>query len=132
MGHLLPRFGLVIAIVGTGGPLAADGSKNQVIPDFAPTAKTGVLLKPVNTKQYGWFLIQPLAATNPGSTTSESKAAPAIRKQLDATKAQQTASTWMTGIQKTYCSGGKIAYGTGYAPTPDPCATLSSPPPTTT
>jgi len=44
MGHLLPRFGLAIAIVGTGGPLAADHSKNQVIPDFATTAQTGWVL----------------------------------------------------------------------------------------
>ena len=75
---------------------------------FAPTAKTGALLKPVNAKQYGWFLIEPLAAVNPAQTTPESKAAAAIRKQLKATKAQQVACstwTWMTGVEKTYCSG---------------------------
>ena len=99
---------------------------------FAPTAKTGVLLKPVNTKQYGWFLIEPLAETVPAKTTPESKAAAGIRQKLAATKAQQVAASWMTGVEKSFCSGGKIAYGTGYEPTPDPCATLSSPPPTTT
>jgi parvulin-like peptidyl-prolyl isomerase len=99
---------------------------------FAPSAKTGVLLKPVNTKQYGWFLIQPLAAITPAKTTPEPQAAAAIRKQLLSTKAQQVATTWMKGVEKGYCSGGSISYGTGYAPSPDPCASLSSPPPTTT
>jgi parvulin-like peptidyl-prolyl isomerase len=99
---------------------------------FAPGAKTGVLLKPVSTKQYGWFLIEPLAAINPAKTTSLAKATPAIRKQLQSTKAQTVASDWMKGIEESYCSGGKIAYSTAYTPSPDPCASLSSPPPTTT
>ena len=42
---------------------------------FAPTAKTGVVLKPVNTAQYGWFVIKPLAAVTPAKTTPEKKAA---------------------------------------------------------
>ena len=33
---------------------------------------------------------------------------------------------------KDYCSGGKITYQSGYAPQPDPCATLSAPDQTTT
>ena len=99
---------------------------------FAPTAKTGVLLKPVNTSQYGWFVIEPLAAVTPAKMTSESAAASAIRKQLLTTKDQQVATVWMTGIEKSYCSGGKIAYGSGYTPSPDPCTTLNSPNPTTT
>jgi parvulin-like peptidyl-prolyl isomerase len=99
---------------------------------FAPTAKTGVLLKPVDTKQYGWFVIEPLAAINPAKVTPESKAAAGIRKQLQSTKAQTVASTWMKGIEEGYCSGSQIAYGTAYAPSPDPCAALKSPPPTTT
>jgi parvulin-like peptidyl-prolyl isomerase len=99
---------------------------------FASTAKTGQLLKPVNTKQYGWFLIEPLAAINPAKTTPESKVASSIRKQLESTKAQAVASSWMKGIEKSYCSGSQIVYGTAYAPSPDPCAALTSPPPTTT
>jgi parvulin-like peptidyl-prolyl isomerase len=99
---------------------------------FAPTAKTGVLLKPVNTSQYGWFVIEPLAGATPAKVTPESKAAPIIRKQLLQTKQQQVATAWMTKIEKSYCSGGKIAYGSGYTPSPDPCTTLKSPAPTTT
>jgi parvulin-like peptidyl-prolyl isomerase len=99
---------------------------------FAATAKNNVLLKPVNTKQYGWFVIEPLASIVPAKTTTEAKAAPAIRKTLESQKAQQVASDWMTNTEKSYCSGGKISYGPAYLPSPDPCATIDSPPPTTT
>jgi parvulin-like peptidyl-prolyl isomerase len=93
---------------------------------FAPTAKTGVLLQPVKTAQYGWFVIEPLAAIVPGTTTSEAKAAPAIRKQLNATKEQQVSNAWLTGVEKSFCSGGKIKYQAGYQPSPDPCAALAA------
>ena len=46
---------------------------------FAPTAKTGVLLKPVKTKQYGWFVIKPIASITPAKTTPEAKAEAAIK-----------------------------------------------------
>ena len=46
-------------------------SKGSDVPEFdaavfATTAKTDVLLQPVNTAQYGWFVIQPLADDRPG------------------------------------------------------------------
>jgi parvulin-like peptidyl-prolyl isomerase len=99
---------------------------------FDAASKTGTLLKPVKTAQYGWFVIEPLADIVAGKTTPETKAAAAIRKQLNSTKQQAAAQTWLTGIQKGYCSGGKIAYQTSYKPTPDPCAALKAPNPTTT
>jgi parvulin-like peptidyl-prolyl isomerase len=99
---------------------------------FAPGAKTGVLLKPVKTAQYGWFVIRPVAAVKAAKTTPESKAAPTIRKQLQSSKQQQTASNWMTNVAKTYCTGGKIVYQAGYTPSPDPCTTIESSNPTTT
>lgn len=99
---------------------------------FAATAKTGELLKPVNTKQYGWFVIKPLADITPAKTTPQAKAEAEIRKKLKADKAQQIASDWMSNVVKSYCSGGKITYGSGYVPAPDPCTTLSSPDHTTT
>jgi parvulin-like peptidyl-prolyl isomerase len=112
-------------------------SKGADVPEFDkavfdPTAKTGILLKPVNTAQYGWFVIEPLANVTPATVLSESKAAPTIRQQLVQSKQQQVASDWMTKVEKSYCSGGQIAYLTGYAPSPDPCATLTAPHPTTT
>ena len=50
----------------------------------------------MNTAQYGWFVIKPLADITPAKTTPEKKAAAAIRKTLVASKQQQTASDWMT------------------------------------
>ncbi len=98
---------------------------------FAASAKTGVLLHPVKTAQYGWFVIEPLAEITPSKVTPEKKAAPAIRTQLDSTKQAAAAQAWLTTVQKGYC-GGKIAYQTGYEPSPDPCAALAAPNPTTT
>ncbi len=99
---------------------------------FAPTAKTGVLLKPVKTKQYGWFVIKPIAAITPAKTTPEAKAAASIKSQLESQKQQQVAADWAKSLAKSYCSGGKITYQTGYAPATDPCATLKTPDQTTT
>jgi len=99
---------------------------------FAPAAKTGVLLKPVKTAQYGWFVIEPLGPIVPGKTTSEAKAAPAIRKTLNGTKDQTALSAWVTKVSKSYCTGGKIKYQVGYTPSPDPCASITAQNPTTT
>jgi foldase protein PrsA len=99
---------------------------------FAPAAKTGVLLKPVKTKQYGWFVIKPIAPITPAKTTPEAKAEAAIKAQLESNKQKQIASDWAKAMAKSYCSGGKITYQTGYAPATDPCATLETPDQTTT
>ncbi len=118
-----------------GGKFTA--TKGSDVPEFdtavfSTGAKTGVLLKPVNTSQYGWFVIKPTADITPAKTTSESKARAAIQKQLESQSQQQLASTWMQKVVKTYCSGGKVDYQSGYTPSPDPCATLSTSDQTTT
>jgi parvulin-like peptidyl-prolyl isomerase len=99
---------------------------------FATTAKTNELLKPVNTAQYGWFVIKPTANIKAANTTPESKARSSIEKTLQTQQKQKVASAWMQQVVKNYCSGSKIAYQTGYTPSPDPCATLSSSDQTTT
>ncbi len=99
---------------------------------FSPSAKTNELLPPVSTPQYGWFVIQPLAAIVPPTVTSEAKAAPAIRKQLLSTQQQQAVSTWVNGISKQFCTGGQISYQVGYTPSPDPCASITATNQTTT
>ncbi len=119
----------------TGGLFTA--TKGSDVPEFdaavfAAGAKTGVLLAPVKTAQYGWFVIQPLAPIVAGSTTSEAKAAPTIRKQLLATQQQAALGTWVETIGKSFCSGGKISYQAGYTPSQDPCATITATNPTTT
>ncbi len=119
----------------SGGKFTA--KKGSDVPEFdqavfATSAKTGELLQPVNTSAYGWFVIQPLGPIVAAKTTSEAKAAPAIRTQLLGTKKQQALSTWLAGVTKSYCSGSKIKYQTGYQPSPDPCASLSAGNATTT
>jgi foldase protein PrsA len=119
----------------TGGKFTANQGSD--VPEFDaavfnPKAKTGVVIKPVNTSQYGWFVIKPLAAITPTKTTPEKKAAASIRKTIIASKQQQIASDWMTKISKNYCSGKKIVFQSAYEPTTDPCTTLNSSNPTTT
>jgi parvulin-like peptidyl-prolyl isomerase len=99
---------------------------------FAATAKTGQLLKPVETAQYGWFVIKPVGDVKAAKTTPESKARTGIQKQLQAQQQQKVASAWMQGVVKRYCAGGRISYSSGYAPSPDPCATIAAPNQTTT
>jgi parvulin-like peptidyl-prolyl isomerase len=99
---------------------------------FATTAKTNQLLKPVNSAQYGWFVIKPVGDITVAKTTPESKARSGIQKTLQAQQKQQVAAAWMQNVVKRYCSGGKISYSSGYLPSPDPCATLSAPDQTTT
>jgi parvulin-like peptidyl-prolyl isomerase len=99
---------------------------------FATTAKTGELLKPVKTAQYGWFVIEPKGDIKPAKTTPESKAQSGIQKTLKQQQQQKVAAAWMQNVVKNYCSGGKIDYSSGYTPSPDPCATLSAPDQTTT
>ena len=49
---------------------------------FDPTAKTGPLMKPVKTAQYGWFVIKPLADIKPAKMTPERRRGTTIQKQL--------------------------------------------------
>jgi parvulin-like peptidyl-prolyl isomerase len=98
---------------------------------FDPKAKTGVLIKPVETAQYGWFVIKPVGAVTAASTTPEKQAVSQIRSQLEQQQQQQLASDWMQKISKSYCSSG-ISYASGYTPSPDPCASITTSNQTTT
>jgi parvulin-like peptidyl-prolyl isomerase len=99
---------------------------------FAASAKTNELLKPVNTAQYGWFVIQPLAPIVAATTESVVKAAPSIRSTLLSSKDQSVLGAWIDKVEKSYCGGGQVSYQTGYSPSPDPCASLTAPNSTTT
>jgi foldase protein PrsA len=99
---------------------------------FSDSAKTGDLLKPVNTAQYGWFVIQVLKPIVPGKETTEATAAPSIKKTLNSGKQQQAMNSWVDQISKSYCTGSEITYETGFTPSPDPCASLTTSVPTTT
>ena len=117
-----------------GGKFTA--TKGSDVPEFDaavfdPKAKTGVLIKPVKTAQYGWFVIKPVGTATPASTTPEKQAIAKIRSQLEQQKQQQLASDWMQKIAKSYCSG-HISYANGFQPSPDPCAAIQAPNQTTT
>jgi parvulin-like peptidyl-prolyl isomerase len=112
------------------------GSKNQSgkftaqkgkdVPDFDRVAfslKTGELGKPVNTPEYGWFVIK---AVSPVKQSTEKEAAPAIREQLLGEKKNQAITDWSSDLAKSICTGGKISYQVGYTPVPDPCAQYTS------
>src|SRR5204862_741637 len=65
-----------------GGKFTAQKGKD--VPEFDAAvfskAKTGTLLQPVDTKQYGWFVIKLLGDAKP---TPESQVAETIRAQLE-------------------------------------------------
>ncbi len=88
---------------------------------FAASSKTGELLAPVDTPQYGWFVIQPLAPIVPATTTSEAKAAKSIRTQLDTSQQQQSFSTWLEKIGEGLLQRGpRSTTRSGTRPRPTP------------
>jgi parvulin-like peptidyl-prolyl isomerase len=101
--------------------------KGQDVPEFDAAvfskAKTGTLLKPVETKQYGWFVIKLTGDTKP---TPESQVAETIRAQLEQQDRNQEMTDWVNKVTKNYCKAGDIKYQAGYQPSPDPCASLTS------
>jgi len=113
-----------------GGKLTAkDG---ELVPNFNKVAfsiKTGELAKPVNTPEYGWFVIK---ALSPVKKTTEKNVAETIRTQLFDEKKNQTMTDWAENLAKRSCTSGEIAYQVGYSPNPDPCAQFTSTTSTTT
>ncbi|HZO97061.1 MAG TPA: SurA N-terminal domain-containing protein [Gaiellaceae bacterium] len=108
-----------------GGKFTA--KKGQDVPEFDAAvfskAKTGTLLQPVNTKEYGWFVIKLVGDVKP---TSEAQVASTIRAQLEQDDRNKTMTDWVAGVTKSYCKGGKVSYQAGYEPVPDPCAALET------
>ena len=117
-----------------GGDFTA--TKGSDVPEFDaavfdPKSKTNELLKPVNTAQYGWFVIKPIGDIRPASTKTEQQAESQIKSQLVQQQQQQLANDWMNNVTKSFCSG-KIEYQSGYTPSPDPCTAINTPNQTTT
>jgi parvulin-like peptidyl-prolyl isomerase len=117
-----------------GGKFTA--KKGQDVPEFdaavfAASAKPNVLLKPVNTSQYGWFVIEPLGPITVASKQSVKQATATITSDLKQQNTNSIMTKWVTGIARSYCQG-QIKYQAGYKPNPDPCATLTTTTPTTT
>jgi foldase protein PrsA len=111
---------------GNGGRMTI--SRGQTVAPFDKTAfslKTGQLSQPVKTV-YGWHIIQALSAIKPATTTPLDKVKDSIRQQLETQQKNEVMTKWVEDIKKQFCKGNKITYAPGYAPNPDPCATVSS------
>jgi len=81
------------------------------------------------TSYKAYFLVKPLSPLKTASLKQESTA---IRQQLLQTAKSDAINAWSKTIQKQFCSGSKIKYQVGYAPSPDPCTTLTTSTNTTT
>jgi len=106
-------------------------SKGQTVPPFDKAAfslKTNELSKPVHT-QYGWHLIQPLAAVKGGKKTPFSQVEDAIRQQLLQQKKSDSMSKWTADLKTEYAK--KVTYGAGFTPPPTTTSTVSTIPTTT-
>jgi len=102
--------------------------KGQSVAPFDKVAfelKTKQISQPVKT-QYGWHVIQALAAIKPAGKQSEAQVATQIRQQLLQTKKNTAVNAWAKDIQKQYCKGSEIKYQVGFKPSPDPCVAATA------
>ena len=106
-------------------------SKGQTVAVFdkaAFSAPTNVVHAPFYdpTQYKSWFVIEPIGPVKKASVQSEKSVASQIKQQLLQTKKNQTMTDWVSGLKKTFCSGSKIKYQTGYVANPDPCAATTA------
>ncbi len=103
--------------------------KGQTVAEFDAVAFSQpikVVHAPVHNARYGWFVIEPLSAVHPRSTTPESKVKATISQTLATTQKTTVMNKWVSDLTKSYCTGSKVKYQAGFAPNPDPCSTLTS------
>jgi foldase protein PrsA len=77
--------------------------------------------------QYGWHVIQPIAAVKPAHTQTYKEVKTQIQANLASQQKQQAWQTWLANMQSDFKN--KVAYQTGYAPA---AATTTSTTPATT
>lgn len=97
-----------------GGKLTV--SRGQTVAAFDKAAfslETNELSEPVKT-EFGYHLIQPLAAVKAGSVTPLSQVKAQIRTQLLEERKNSAVNDWASDIQKKYED--KVTYATGFAP----------------
>lgn len=97
-----------------GGKLTV--SRGQTVAPFDKAAfslKTNQLSEPVKT-EFGYHLIQPLAAVKAGSVTPFAKVKEQIRTQLVEERKQKAVTDWAAEIEKKY--DGKVTYAAGFEP----------------
>jgi parvulin-like peptidyl-prolyl isomerase len=78
------------------------------------------------TQYKSWFVIEPLSAVKPRSSTPEKQVAASIKQQLAQQKKNQAMTDWVSSTTRDFCSGSKIKYQVGFKPSPDPCASLTT------
>ncbi len=103
-----------------GGKLTV--SRGQTVAPFDKAAfslKTNELSDPVKT-EFGYHLIQPLAAVKAGSVTPFAEVKAQIRTQIAEERKNKAASDWATGVEKKYKD--KVTYAAGFQP-PDTSTT---------
>jgi parvulin-like peptidyl-prolyl isomerase len=103
-------------------------TKGQTVAEFDKvlfTAPTNKVATPIHSAQYGWFVLMPTSAIKPPSVTPESKVAASIRQTILGQKKSTAVNNLATDVTKSFCSG-KIKYQSGYAPSPDPCASTTT------
>lgn len=99
-------------------------TKGQTVPPFekaAFTLDTNELSQPVKT-QYGYHLIQPLAAVKEGSVTPFTQVLGQIKSQLLQEKRSDAVNGWVKQVEEEY--DGKVTYAAGYEP-PDTTSTAA-------
>jgi parvulin-like peptidyl-prolyl isomerase len=99
--------------------------KGTFVKEFETSAfslKTNEISKPVKS-QFGYHLIQALAATKPGKTQTFAAAQKGIRTTLLQQKQQAALQQWAAGLGKKY--KGKVKYASGFEP-PAPSTTTTS------
>jgi parvulin-like peptidyl-prolyl isomerase len=103
-------------------------SKGQTVAEFDKvlfSAPTNQVHAPIHNSQYGWFVIEPTSVVHPRQVTPEKKVSSTIKQTLLSSKKQTAVSDWMNDLIKSYCKG-KVSYGVGYTPNPDPCTPAST------
>lgn len=97
-------------------------SRGQTVAPFDKAAfslDTNELSQPVKT-EFGYHLIQPLAAVKAGSVTPFAEVKAQIKSQLVEERKNKAVSDWATEIEKKY--DGKVTYAAGFEP-PDTSTT---------
>jgi len=91
-------------------------TRGQTVEPFDKAAfslKTNELSEPIKT-EFGYHLIEPLAAVKSGSVTPFAQVKAQIRSQLEGERKNTAVNDWVTATQKAYED--KITYAAGFEP----------------
>lgn len=104
-----------------------DVTRGSTVAPYEQTAfllPTGAVSHPVYSSQYGWFLIKPVGALQPGRTKPLAEVSKDIRTTLLDTKRKSVLTAWVAKLNESYKN--KVEYASGFAP-PQTTTTTTSP-----